>query len=138
MCLQPTTCDQLKTVVLPITWEGKAGAQAQLSESEHMSRRRRGDRACTHMQAHENAFTAVSSLPHRPTGSAGGCRDLASEIACFSLRSGENLSYNFPPLKLLSQEQRSYKNNLTDHSGGYHVLVSKEFFRAKLKGRKLS
>lgn len=46
------------------------------------------------------------------------------------------------PFKLsMSQEQPSCKKNVTDHSGGYQIRpkswVSKEFFRGKLKRRKL-
>ena len=74
------------------------------------------------MQAHGNAFTAVSSRLHQPKGSGGWLQRPGSEAACFPLYSGKSLSYNFPPLKLpMSQEQPSCKKNSTDHSGGHQM-----------------
>lgn len=50
MCLQPTTCDQLKIAVLPVTQEDNVDAQAQSTESEGMSRKRRRDGTCVHIR----------------------------------------------------------------------------------------
>lgn len=113
---------QLKPVVLLITW-GKSRCPG-LTHWVNACAEKGGDRACTHRQASENVFTAISSLLHQPTGSGGSCSDLAMKLHVYPLHSGKNLSYNFFPLKLHSQKQPSRKKNVTDHSGGHQRTMS--------------
>lgn len=56
----------------------------------------KGEAEHAHVQAPENAFTAASRLLHQPTGSEGGCSDLAVKVHVYSSIQGKICHINSP------------------------------------------
>ena len=151
MCLQPTTCEQLKTVVPPITWEEKADAQVWLPESNE-----RRDRVCTHMQALGDASTAFPTyfLSLLTVGVAAVKRGMfpppfkeksVIEISPPGRPRGATVARLTPeisPLKTTNESRATFMQEKWNWPfrrvpDKVHVLVSKEFLRGNLKRRKL-
>lgn len=69
----------------------------------------------SHMQARENARTAVSTLPPWPAGRGGGSSNWAVKLL-FSPLVREKSVTELSPSLLMNQEQPSCKNNSKGHS----------------------
>lgn len=138
MCLQPITCDQLKTVVLPGIREGGKRQMPRPTPLRVKTGLEKGERHSTHTCA--GPWKCIYSCFHWPAGSGGGCSDWAVKLQVFPSVQGKICHRTFPLFnyRWIKSSLDATTQPAIPEGEEDNVLDSEEFFREESKGRKLS